>query len=257
MSTVLEHDPVTTPEPGEQPSSNPNKRKSRKGIIIGGVVGGIALAAIGTGVGMNAANQAPPQPDETEQIDEPEVVAGFGPMSEEVLALENMPKSEFFALSFDKRNEWCDYYSQDIGEVPVGRIGNTADEKMQIIDAKILSAFISHDNGSIIFDKDQTEKMVSCAYIDASSPAAAEHIARVGTGYDEGDTGFPAEFYESQGQLMGAVVTGSGEEKTDNNITTQNVTVKYEGFNEGQITIQTVERKGPTENLIVDYGIVG
>jgi hypothetical protein len=72
MSTTELLPPLTTPEPAEQPSSNPNKKKSRKGLIAGlASTAAGALIVGGVAYGINSANQAPGQIDETEQIDDP------------------------------------------------------------------------------------------------------------------------------------------------------------------------------------------
>jgi hypothetical protein len=78
MSTLLDHDPVITPEPGEQPSSNPNKKRKTGRVVGAALAGAAAVGLAGMLVLMPKGEAAPPvlpdpdpEPDGSEQIDNP------------------------------------------------------------------------------------------------------------------------------------------------------------------------------------------
>jgi hypothetical protein len=263
--------PPRTPEGGAKhakPEKDPSRgKKIRAGIGLGAA--GLVVAG-GAVVGVNLMNSSEtPDTQPTTEPSGPEVVA-YGPLSPELTAMEALSPAEFFNLSIEERNTWCSYYNQDLpvaaeawssitgnplDQLPEAKIGNTAQEKMQIIDWKFRGSYMAHNNASLVLTQEQSQKMLSCDFVDMNSPLAQSQLDRLNENYASNTLGFPPELYATNDSLKSDVVLDAADEQIIDGVTHQDITSQIPGYEASTQTIITIETVDFNDNPIVTYGI--
>lgn len=249
---------MPTSEP--RPSNGERKKWSnkKKGIVFGPLAAAAAAAIIlPIAVGATSNNGAPspsPRPTESSEPNEPGNEASF-------TALDKLSPSEFFNQDISKRAEWCLYMNQDLPQIakdwkaqsgndldtlPTGSGPKTAQEKVQLNVWMERMAFVSHENASLVFTKEQAYKMISCTFIDVNSGSGQAALAAVDEAYkpENNGFGFPGAYYAQQGLLQMSEVASSEDEVTLENGETSQLITLGGGSTHEYVSVHTTDPKG-------------